>query len=30
MEIVDKHGRRRRAKKGEVFADGERFTLPMG
>jgi hypothetical protein len=29
VEIVDRHGPRRRAKKGEVLVDGERFTLPM-
>jgi hypothetical protein len=29
IEIIDRHGRRRRARKGEVLADGERFSLPM-
>ena len=29
VEIVDRHGRRRRARPGEVLADGERFALPM-
>jgi hypothetical protein len=29
IEIVDRYGRRRRARKGEVLADGERFVLPM-
>ncbi len=29
VEIIDRHGRRRRARKGEVLADGERFSLPM-
>ena len=29
VEIVDRHGHRRRARPGEVLADGERFALPM-
>jgi hypothetical protein len=29
VEIIDHYGRRRRARKGEVLADGERFSLPM-
>ena len=29
VEIVDRHGRRRRAKKGEVLADGERMVVSM-
>src|SRR5262245_38167151 len=29
VEIVDRHGRRRPARRGEVLADGERFSLPM-
>jgi hypothetical protein len=29
IEIIDRHGRRRRARKGEVLADGERFSLSM-
>src|SRR5262245_24911594 len=29
VEIVDRHGRRRRAKRGETLRDGERFSLPM-
>jgi hypothetical protein len=29
VEIVDRYGRRRRARRGEVLADGERFSLPM-
>jgi hypothetical protein len=28
-EIVGRDGRRRRARKGEILADGERFSLPM-
>jgi hypothetical protein len=28
-EIIDRHGRRRRAKKGDVLADGEKFTVSM-
>jgi hypothetical protein len=28
-EIIGRDGRRRRAKKGEILADGERFSLPM-
>lgn len=29
VEIIDRYGRRRRAKKGEVLQDGERFSIPM-
>ncbi|MGE0037958.1 MAG: hypothetical protein AB7S93_20260 [Xanthobacteraceae bacterium] len=29
VEIIDKYGRRRRARKGETLADGERFHLPL-
>jgi hypothetical protein len=29
VEIVDRSGRRRRARKGEVLADSERFSMPM-
>ena len=29
VEIIGRDGRRRRAKKGEVLADGERFSIPM-
>ena len=28
VEIIDRFGRKRRALKGEVLADGERFTSP--
>jgi hypothetical protein len=29
VEIVDRDGRRRRARRGECLADGERFSMPM-
>jgi hypothetical protein len=29
IEIIGRDGRRRRARKGEVLADGERFSMPM-
>jgi hypothetical protein len=29
VEIVDCHGRRCRVRKGEILADGEKFSLPM-
>lgn len=29
VEIIGRGGRRRRARKGEMLADGERFSLPM-
>jgi len=29
VDIIDRHGRRRRARKGDILADGERFFLPM-
>jgi hypothetical protein len=29
IEIISRDGKRRRARKGEVLADGERFVIPM-
>jgi hypothetical protein len=29
VEIVDRHGRRRRARKGDVLGDGEHWSIPM-
>jgi hypothetical protein len=29
IEIIGKDGRRRRARKGEVLADGEKFSMPV-